>query len=166
MYSRVVKLYGYTKVYCFYFYVMSKNEKLHQGKLISKIVKQSGYRVTWLAGKLGMSRHTLYNRFQTEDLSDDFVLRIGRLIYYDFAKHFTLDTQIHEEVEEAPIIYGGVEEKPLEDSLEEKYILLLEKYNHLVLILTDSIIKYPHLQKDRRMTGFIKNQYYTAFFFV
>lgn len=60
----------------------------HKGQTVERIVRQSGRSLTWIAGQLKISRNTLYNRFNSPNLSFDFINKVGEIIRYDFAIEF------------------------------------------------------------------------------
>lgn len=103
----------------------------HRGEIVEKAVRQSGYPLTKLAERLGKSRRWIYNAFENAQLPIDYILRIGKIIHYDFS----------EEIEELKGKSLAVEETfmqsytPLKKDAEywrTKYYDLLEKYNRLL----------------------------------
>jgi plasmid maintenance system antidote protein VapI len=61
---------------------------VHRGEIVEKILRKSGYSLTKVAKKLGISRNTLYNRFKNANLSYHFMMEVGKIIYYDFTIDF------------------------------------------------------------------------------
>jgi hypothetical protein len=61
---------------------------IHRGQLVERIVRNSGYSLTKLAEDLGISRNTLYNRFNDPHLGYRFIIQVGKIIYYDFTIDF------------------------------------------------------------------------------
>jgi predicted DNA-binding protein YlxM (UPF0122 family) len=106
----------------------------HRGQIVEKAVRKSGYSLTKLAKSLGISRNTLYNRFDNHNLGYRFIIDVGNIIHYDFTLDFP---EIRSEVEisdDNPIrsIDRGTAELL---KLEGKYIRLLEKYTKLLALL-------------------------------
>jgi len=106
----------------------------HRGQIVEKIIRRSGYSITRLAKKLGISRNTLYNRFENANLGYRFIMEVGNVIHYDFTIDFP---EMKEEIElmgDAPIRSLDRETAELWKA-ESKYILLLEKYTKLLGML-------------------------------
>lgn len=103
---------------------------VHRGQLVEKIVRKSGYSLTKLAGKLGVSRNTLYNRFANANLTYQFIIEVGKVIYYDFTVDFP---EMKEELKGDRAIEPNGEDKAAALwRVEGKYAQLLEKYNKLL----------------------------------
>jgi transcriptional regulator with XRE-family HTH domain len=103
------------------------NSIIHRGEIVEKILRKSGYSITKLAKKLGISRNTLYNRFKNADLSYRFIMEVGKVLYYDFTIDFPA---MKEDI--------GLLEKDQTKELwriERKYTELLEKHAKLVATL-------------------------------
>jgi hypothetical protein len=60
----------------------------HRGEIVAAAVSKSGMKLSQLHRALGISRPTLYRRFDDPHLSFDFIKRVGQLIHYDFAQDF------------------------------------------------------------------------------
>ncbi|RTQ49988.1 hypothetical protein EJV47_10110 [Hymenobacter gummosus] len=60
----------------------------HRGEIVAEAVRKSGIKLSQLHRALGISRPTLYRRFEDPNLSFDFIKRVGALIHYDFAVDF------------------------------------------------------------------------------
>lgn len=58
---------------------------MHCGALVFEKIKETGFSVTMVSQKIGVSRRTMYNYFQTDDLSLEIIARIGNAIHYDFS---------------------------------------------------------------------------------
>jgi hypothetical protein len=59
--------------------------KQHRGEVVKEAVLKSGLTLTSLRQKLGISRPTLYRRFEEPNLSFEFIEQVGVLIRHDFA---------------------------------------------------------------------------------
>jgi transcriptional regulator with XRE-family HTH domain len=106
----------------------------HRGQIVEKIIRRSGYSITRLAKKLGISRNTLYNRFENANLGYRFIMEVGNVIHYDFTIDFP---EMKEEIElmgDNPVRSFDRETAELWKA-EGKYILLLEKYTKLLSML-------------------------------
>lgn len=60
----------------------------HKGQIVERVVRQSGYTITRIAAQLGVSRNTLYNKFESPSLSFEFIRKVGGIISYDFSRDF------------------------------------------------------------------------------
>ncbi|MEM7383168.1 MAG: helix-turn-helix domain-containing protein [Bacteroidota bacterium] len=60
----------------------------HKGQIVERVVRQSGYTITKIAVQLGVSRNTLYNKFENPSLSFEFIRKVGEIISYDFSRDF------------------------------------------------------------------------------
>lgn len=60
----------------------------HRGEIVAATVAKSGVKLSQLHRALGISRPTLYRRFEDPNLDFDFIKRVGQLIYHDFAQDF------------------------------------------------------------------------------
>jgi transcriptional regulator with XRE-family HTH domain len=106
----------------------------HRGQIVEKVIRRSGYSITRLAKKLGISRNTLYNRFENANLSYHFIMEIGSAIHYDFTVDFPTMKEEIEMMRDIPI--RSIDRETLEIwRAESKYILLLEKYTKLLSML-------------------------------
>lgn len=106
----------------------------HKGQIVEKIVRKSGYSLTKLAKSLGISRNTLYNRFDNPNLGYRFIIDVGNIIHYDFTLDFPEIKKEHEMAGESDLqsIDRGAAELL---RVEGKYVRLLEKYTKLLGIL-------------------------------
>ena len=134
---------------------MAQCETIHQGKIIEKAIRNSGYKVNWVAKRLGISRHTLYNRFRSKLLKENFIQHLGKVIFYDFSLDFPNMNPIYEVEEDATEYHF---DDGLYNSIEEKYTILLERYNHLLIIFADCLNKYHRIADNRNIATFIKYQ--------
>lgn len=96
-------------------------------------MRASGIPLTRVAAKLGVSRQTVYNLFNSQQVSWDVVEKVGLIIGYDFSVEIKGNKK--------PKIYNDSTEIPpqvLNDSREEvnywknKYIELLEEHKALL----------------------------------
>jgi hypothetical protein len=118
---------------------------MHRGQLVEKIVRNSGYSLTRLAERLGISRNTLYNRFTESHLGYRFIMEVGNIIYYDFTIDFP-------EINQDPELLGdnSIPAPAQEDGaaslwrIEAKHAKLLKKYTILLDFMT-SIVQQNEL---------------------
>ena len=99
----------------------------HRGEIVEQAVRKSGLSLTKLAERIGKSRKWLSDSFQNPNLSIEYIVAIGKIIYHDFSleiielKNLALFNQ--------PIMLETIEN---ERYWKDKYIELLEKYNLLL----------------------------------
>ena len=114
------------------FIIMLQNK----GKIVENAVRRSGYALTKISEKLGISRNTLYNKFANNNLNYDFIIEIGKVIHYDFSVDFPELKEKNTRVNEKKIIIVDKDNDTLKLlRLEKKYSTLLEGYNKLVNFL-------------------------------
>ena len=110
--------------------------KRHQGQIIEKAVRGSGYTLVQVAKRVGVSRSTLYNAFGQETLNTNFINRLGRVIHYDFTKDFP--EIVHDEgyidLDDHLDLYKRKIEQELSE-VQKKYYQILEEYNKLLHFL-------------------------------
>ena len=106
----------------------------HRGEIVKKAIDESGYKKAQLARFLKIERKTLYNYFDRADLAIDTILKIGKIIHYDFS----------DEIKELRTIKTVVEERaeqlyPAQNAefWKNKYLILLEEYNTLLKKISD-----------------------------
>ena len=109
--------------------------KTHKGEIIELIVRSSGYTIKSVAEKMNISRSTLYKHFQAIDVSDDFILRLGKIIHHDFSKEFPhLKTYTHYRDSQEAKTQHLVPISPDFLDLQKRYCQLLEAYSRLLKI--------------------------------
>ncbi|HEX8505481.1 MAG TPA: hypothetical protein VF630_08945 [Hymenobacter sp.] len=60
----------------------------HRGEIVAAAVRKSGVKLSQLFPALGISRPTLYRRFEDPHLSFDFIKQVGEVIHHDFGQDF------------------------------------------------------------------------------
>jgi hypothetical protein len=60
----------------------------HRGEIVAAAVRRSGVKLSQLFPVLGISRPTLYRRFEDPHLSFEFIRQVGEVIHYDFGREF------------------------------------------------------------------------------
>ena len=100
----------------------------HKGKILEKAVRQSGMPLTKLSKKMDKSRRWIYNAFENENLSIDYILEIGNIIHYDFSN----DMEDLKKYKDAADHFGTSPNSNQTDYWKNKYLNLLEKYNELI----------------------------------
>ncbi len=62
---------------------------LHIGKLIREELHRQERTVSWLARKLFCDRTNVYDIFQRRSIDTELLLRISKILDYDFFQHYT-----------------------------------------------------------------------------
>jgi predicted transcriptional regulator len=96
--------------------------KEHAGKKVESAIRVSGMSITIVASKLGITRRTLYNYFESASLDPRIISKIEKIIHIRIHDHSSVQTS--EDKTTSP-----------SDSIEywrTKYIELLEKYTQLL----------------------------------
>lgn len=107
---------------------------VHKGEIIKEAVNQSGVSITQIAKSMGVTRKTIYNIFDRIEVDNDTILKIGRIIHYDFSVRFPKlkalnKTEDPQEEYNSKIISQLKQEV---DHWKGKYIALLEEHNKLL----------------------------------
>ncbi len=109
----------------------------HKGEIIEKVIRASGFPITKLAKKLGKSRKWVYLQFENSNVSIDHILEIGAIIHHDFSNDIKelKKYRILQEIQSAKQSETSYKSKLAEIEVwKNKYLELLEKYNHLLEI--------------------------------
>lgn len=113
---------------------MTVRIKKHRGEIVEKAIRDSGYSITAISKKLGISRNTLYNKFQEANLNDDFLYKVSQVIHHDFSVQIPELNQIEKFSEVSQIVFKDKTATDYKD-LYSKYTTLLEKHNELLRFL-------------------------------
>ena len=101
----------------------------HRGEIIKEAVYKSGVSVTELAKRIGKSRRWMYLMFESNNVSLDLVLKIGKIIHHDFSDEIKeLGSSIIVKQE----LNSNFEKEPNAEYWKNKYLKLLEEYNELL----------------------------------
>ena len=88
-------------------------------------VRKSGVKLSQLFPALGISRPTLYRRFEDPNLDFDFIRRLGEVIYHNFAAEFR---ELAPAAAAEPVeVYRVASLEECKDRLLRVYDLYLEK---------------------------------------
>ena len=102
----------------------------HRGEIIKAAIYKSGVPITALAKRLGKSRRWMYLMFENSNVSLDLVLKIGKIIRYDFTADFKeLSTSARIKSES---FVATEENETNAEFWKNKYLKLLEEYNELL----------------------------------
>ena len=134
------------------------NKEISRGAVVKQRVKEHGQKISTLAPRMGVSRATLYKRFSETNLNSHFILKVGRLIGYDFSKDFPeLKTSIYYS-EEADHINNFVGPGSTQfQHIQKKYFHLLEDYNKLLKFLVRLVNDNQLYSLKQEIDTFVEN---------
>ncbi len=123
---------------------LTNGKSIHHGERLQHIIAEKGLNKSKLAGRLEMSRRTMYNLFEKESFSPDELDRVAK----------GLDMSV-----EGFLNPGTVQESRNTDSeemmlLREKYYKLLEEYTQL--LKSQATLKDDVLQLKKELAAFRK----------
>lgn len=110
----------------------------HKGEIVDVAIRRSGYPITKVAQWLRISRGTLYKRFKERELSDEFILHVGKAINYDFSidlPELEEDTRFIETLKKKRTNSEVIISTRSLVKLEKKYRKMVKKYDKLVAFL-------------------------------
>ncbi|MEM9569336.1 MAG: hypothetical protein AAF900_00010 [Bacteroidota bacterium] len=108
----------------------------YKGKVVHKVTKKRGYKFIAVAKQMGISRATLYKNLKKSHLTDRFLIKVGDIIHYDFAKKFPnlKNSLLYKSHHEHTLTNQGKKIEAL-CNLYKKYTMLLEESNKLTKFL-------------------------------
>jgi predicted transcriptional regulator len=110
----------------------------HKGEIIEKAVRESGFSITLLAERMGKSRRWVYQMFESQVVSVDYILAIRKIIHHDFTEEIeelkTYKLNIAQQITNDPQQAFGNDKDEVE-YWKNKYLSVLEKYNELLISL-------------------------------
>lgn len=99
--------------------LMNDSTHIHRGKILKKVLKDYGIKISELSNKLGVTRGTVYNIFKKEIVPLYYFEKIGLIINFDFSKIIPEINKI-KNFSENDMLW------------KDKYIILLEEYNQFL----------------------------------
>lgn len=110
----------------------------HKGEIIAKAVRESGFSITRLAKGMGKSRRWAYQIFESQTVPVDYILAIGKIIHHDFSEEIqelkAYKVNIANQITSDRQLSFGSDKDELE-YWKNKYLVILEKYNDLLISL-------------------------------
>jgi len=114
--------------------IAPKNNGLNHGSILEKAVRKNCIGISEIARKLDVSRRTLYNWFESENIDLEIFYKVGIITGHDFSK----EIPGFEEGKKRFAVNFPKELSTLDDNANtvyywmERYIHLLEKYNSIL----------------------------------
>ena len=134
---------------------------MHKGEIIDIAVRRSGYPLTKVAQWLRISRATLYKRFSERNLSNEFILQVGKAINYDFSIDFPElgeDRRVIDMLKKRNVKREVIISTQSLIKLEKKYKKMLVLYNKLVAFLTKVAEDHNMQQVKDELAKFLQNE--------
>ncbi len=121
-----------------YFFTVLKNnrKKLHRGHLLKELVEANGIAISKLAQRVGISRSSYYNHAEDPELSIDLMVKYAKVLNVNLSDYLTELGELNA-TESIPNYLLEANPKNLQEAnaiiqtLQNKYITLLEKYHIL-----------------------------------
>lgn len=111
--------------------------KIKVGQVVKNQITRSSIPKTKIAEKIGISRTWLTQILESEEMEQEYIVKIGKCIKYDFSKNFPqLNSMLFEQQD-----YNDGNLTDCKKRLQEvtdKYVILLEKYTEMVELLNKS----------------------------
>jgi len=73
------------------------NNNVHIGEIIYNVLVEDGHAVSWLAKKLHYDKSNVYRIFKNPTINTQLLLKISRLLKYDFFHHYSTIIQENNE---------------------------------------------------------------------
>ena len=105
----------------------------HRGEIVQNAVKTSGFSVTTVAQRLNVTRKQVYNYFDNQKLPYETIIKIGKVIHFDFSENFT-ELKSESMVSEPEMIYNSLA------LCQKKLFEITMKYN-------DALVEINHLKE-------------------
>ncbi|MFZ4263646.1 helix-turn-helix domain-containing protein [Sphingobacterium sp. HJSM2_6] len=107
---------------------------IHLGKVLEQVLRMEHYGISELSRKLKVSRRTIYNWFEQDNLNLQIIFKVGEIIGHDFTAELpeTLIKNHRNLLNEEEISLIKIADSNSVFFWMNKYISLLEKYNDLL----------------------------------
>ena len=73
------------------------NNDIHIGEIIYNVLVEEGRAASWLAKKLHYDKSNIYRIFKSPSINTQLLLKISRLLKYDFFRHYSTVIQENNE---------------------------------------------------------------------
>ncbi|MDB5287183.1 MAG: hypothetical protein JWR05_2132 [Mucilaginibacter sp.] len=118
--------------------VSSVSCDINCGQIVEKVVKMDAMSISEISRKLNVSRRTLYNWFESKNLSPEIIEKIGLVIDHDFSEEFPEIFPINKGLKNGEYNITNQQTKEnISDPIYywmDKYIKLLERFNEVLPI--------------------------------
>lgn len=118
--------------------LIGTSSDVHYGHVVERIVRRNRMGISEVARKLHISRRTLYNWFETNNLNIDTILKLGSVLGHDFSLEFPDDFAKISDCETGTVFMDEQKVEPASTEAVyywmDKYIKLLEKFNEALAV--------------------------------
>jgi DNA-binding phage protein len=108
----------------------------HYGHAVEKVIRRNSVGISEIARKMGVSRRSIYNWFETEKIPTETIKRIGCVIGHDFSKEFPDEMRFYTELDYMKMQnIDNFSDKKNNHSVYywmDRYIKLLENFNAIL----------------------------------
>lgn len=108
----------------------------HYGHAVEKVIRRNSIGISEIARRMGVSRKSIYNWFESEKITVEIIKRIGCVIDHDFSKEFPDDMKFYTEWNQTNMQdrHNFGEEKNIDSVYYwmDRYIKLLENFNAIL----------------------------------
>lgn len=121
---------------------------IHLGNVLEQVLRMERIGISELSRKLKVSRRTIYNWFDQENLNLQIIFEVGDIIGHDFcaelpeelirSHHYLLHAENSTLVKNADVDNNSIY------FWMDKYISLLEKYNDLLHFISENSSSFPN----------------------
>ena len=111
----------------------------HYGEIIERTIRRNGYSISELARLTKVNRRSIYNWFNQPKFKPDTIFKIGCALKHDFSNEFP-ELFSAEDFQQAFANSKLINTEILAEEIEkinywkDKYINLLEEYNHMLAV--------------------------------
>jgi transcriptional regulator with XRE-family HTH domain len=118
---------------------MRKTMDKHYGEIIERTIRRNGYSISELARVTKVNRRSIYNWFNQPKFKPDIIFKIGCALKHDFSNEFP-ELFSAEDFQQAFANSKLINTEILAEEIEkinywkDKYINLLEEYNHMLAV--------------------------------
>jgi len=111
----------------------------HYGEIIERTIRRNGYSISELARLTKVNRRSIYNWFNQPKFKPDIIFKIGCALKHDFSNEFP-ELFSADDFQQAFANSKLINTEILAEEIEKinywknKYINLLEEYNHMLAV--------------------------------
>lgn len=111
----------------------------HYGEIIERTIRRNGYSISELARLTKVNRRSIYNWFNQPKFKPDIIFKIGCALKHDFSNEFP-ELFSADDFQQAFANSTLINTEILAEEIEKinywknKYINLLEEYNHMLAV--------------------------------
>lgn len=134
-------------------------EKKHQGKIVEKALRNSGFKITNIAVAMKVNRSQIYRYFRSEEIDHKTLFKLGQAIGYDFVEDLP-ELCISKSYIEAEKSLGGkhYQKNKRVANMQKRYYRTKEAYHKLRDFLVEMLAKSELDEVKKEVDQFFKEQ--------